>query len=82
MKVRSMCEILWLVADGELNTVAQADALLTEETRDYARALDWPEPSARHFLLDEIRKLAARATPAQSAKITKLFQLEKEKVIG
>jgi hypothetical protein len=73
MQMRSMAEILWLIADQKINTPEEADAVLTHEIREYARALQIDEPAARTILLIGIDRLAARASPAQAAKIRELF---------
>lgn len=66
--MRSMWQILCAVIDGEITTPEQGDALLAEESREYAEALKIPEAQARAELLANVQCAAATICTIRDAK--------------
>lgn len=76
--MRSMCEVLWEVADGKIQTREDAEYLLAHEVSEYAKYLHMTPAGAHALLIRALTRLAARATPTQHDKLVELFDLPKE----
>jgi hypothetical protein len=76
-----MWQILCAVTDGEINTPAEASAILAEETAEYARVLQITETEARAQLIANLDRCATQlCTSGQAEKLRELFELGKENV--
>ena len=72
--MRSISAILWTVIDGEINTPAQAEELLAEESKEYANALQITEAEARAQLLANIHDAARLCLKSDAAKLEEIFK--------
>lgn len=72
--MRSMSQILWKVIDGEINTAAQGEELLAEESKQYADVLKITEADARAQLLDNIHAAAALCLRSDADKLREVFK--------
>lgn len=72
----SICQILCSVIDGEINTREQAAAILAEQARAYAGALNITEETASQQLRDDIKRSARYYAGAQAERILGLFEQE------
>ena len=73
--MRSISQILWAVLDKEINTPAEGDALITEESREYAVVLKITEAEARAQLLENIDHAAALCLRSDAAKLRAVFRI-------
>lgn len=71
--MKSMSAILNLVIDGEINTPAQGAALLDEEAREYAGALQLTQDDARAQLLRQIETSSRLCPPNRTERIREIY---------
>jgi hypothetical protein len=76
--MRSISGFLWMVIDGEINTPEQGAALLDEEAREYAGALQITEAEARAQLLANIESAAGLCLRSEAEKLRRIFAIGKE----
>jgi hypothetical protein len=71
-----MMRSMWTILNAEINTKAEATAIIDEETPQYAAALGITEEAARQQLKDNIGYLCWYYSEAEAERIMELFETQ------